>query len=165
MPPFRTVPLSAALVAEVRATRRAPRYGHPAHAEIATGDGPCRLCLHTFRQGDERRLLFTFDPFDGLDPYPAPGPVFVHEDECVPFDAPSGFPDSLRPLPLTLEAYDGERLIVGRERVSDGMVEPAASRLWADGRTKYIHVRNTEAGCYIARLERIGSPGVPARLE
>jgi hypothetical protein len=82
---FRTVPIPAALAHAARETRRSPQYGHPAHRERAAGYGPCRLCLETFRVGEEDRLLFTYNPFDGLDPYPSPGPVFVHADGCEAF--------------------------------------------------------------------------------
>jgi hypothetical protein len=43
---------------------------------------------------------------------------------------------------------------VARERVANGEVEPAIERLFADLDVRYIHVRNTEAGCFIARVER-----------
>ena len=151
--PFRTVPLPPALADEARASRRSPQYGHPAHAEVATGYGPCRVCLDTFRVGEEGRLLFTYDPFAGLDPYPAPGPVFVHERACAPY-AGDGFPDGLRGLPLVLEGYAAGRWLVARERVAGGDVEGAAARLFAHPAVEYVHVRNAEAGCYVARLER-----------
>jgi hypothetical protein len=153
---FRTLPIPAELAARARAEGRSPQYGHPAHRERAAGYGPCRLCLDTFVVGEEDRLLFTYDPFAGLDPYPAPGPVFVHADGCEAFDAPDGFPDALRPLPLTLEAYGAGRWPVARERVEGGDVEGAAGRLFAHPAVLYVHVRNSEAGCYIARLERVG---------
>ena len=152
---FRTVPIPAELAARARAEGRSPQYGHPAHRERAAGYGPCRLCLDTFAIGAEDRLLFTYNPFDGFDPYPSPGPVFVHADGCNAFDAPEGFPDALRPLPLTLEAYGAGRWPVTRERVIDGDVEGAAARLLANPAVLYVHVRNSEAGCYIARLERV----------
>ena len=156
MRPFaiRTVPIAAALAESARREGRSPQYGHPAHRETARGTGPCRLCLDTFRVGEEERLLFTYDPFAGLDPYPAPGPVFVHADGCDAWSAPTGFPDALRTLALTLEGYGDDRWIVARERVTDGDVERSAQRLFAHEAVRYVHVRNTEAGCYIARLER-----------
>jgi hypothetical protein len=153
--PFRTVPIAASVAESARRERRSPQYGHPAHVEVAAGYGPCRLCLTTFRTGEEERLLFTYDPFAGLDPYPSPGPVFVHAAGCEPFGAPAGFPESLRTLPLTLEAYAAGRWLVARERVTDGDVDGATDRLFAHQAVDYIHVRNTEAGCYIARLERV----------
>jgi len=154
---YRTVPISASLAEAARRERRSPQYGHPAHVEVAAGYGPCRLCLDTFRVGAEERLLFTYNPFDGLDRFPAPGPVFVHAVGCSPFAAPSGFAESLRELPLVLEGYAAGRWVVAREPVVHGDVEGAVSRIFAHAAVEYIHVRNAEAGCYIARLERVES--------
>lgn len=155
MDAFRVIALPAAVADAVRGTLRSPGYGHPAHVEVAAGYGPCRSCLRTFRAGEEERVLFTYDPFDGLDPYPSPGPIFIHRDACPRHDGP-GFPEELRALPLTLEGYGADRWIVARERVHDGGVERAAGLLLADARVHYVHVRNTEAGCYVARIERAG---------
>jgi hypothetical protein len=152
---FRTVPIPSALAETARTEARSPQYGHPAHRELAKGTGPCRLCLGTFRVGEEHRLLFTYDPFAGLDPYPSPGPVFVHADGCAAWAEPEGFPEGLRALPLTIEAYAAGRWLVARERVTDGDVEGAVRRLFGHPVVGYLHVRNTEAGCYIARIERI----------
>ena len=152
---FRTVAIPAEVAREARETGRAPRYGHPAHRERATGYGPCRLCLSTFRVHEEDRLLFTYDAFAGLDPYPSPGPIFIHADGCEPFAATEGFPETLRALPLTLEGYGSGRWPIARERVRAGDVEGAAERLFAHSAVAYVHVRNSEAGCYVARLERV----------
>jgi hypothetical protein len=70
--------IPTAVVEAVRATNESPRYRHPVHIEGATGYGPCRHCLQTFKIGEEQRLLFTYDAFDGIDPLPLPGPVFIH---------------------------------------------------------------------------------------
>jgi hypothetical protein len=157
--PFRTVPIPADVAETARREGRSPQYGHPAHTEIATGYGPCRLCLGTFRIGAEERLLFTYDPFAGLDPFPSPGPIFVHAAGCAPFAAPSGFPEPLRALPLVLEGYAPGRWLVARERVLAEDVEGTTGRIFAHDSVAYIHVRNLEAGCYIARLERVPSVG------
>jgi hypothetical protein len=154
MTPFRVLPIPAEIVTEARSSGRSPKYGHPVHTEIATGYGPCRSCLRTFEVGKESRLLFTFDPFDGLDDYPSPGPVFVHHDGCAPFDADGQFPSGLRDLPLTLEGYGRGRWVIARERPAAHGIEDAIERLFAHSDVEYIHVRNTEAGCYIARVVR-----------
>ena len=153
---YRTIPVPDTLSEKVRSTLTAPGYGHPAHVEVATGYGPCRSCLATFAQGEEERILFTYDPFHGIDPYPSPGPVFIHRDPCRPYDG-TAFPEGLRGLPLTLEGYGSDRWIVARERVADGDVDGAVDRLFAHSEVGYIHVRNTEAGCYVARIEREGA--------
>lgn len=150
---YRVIAIPEEFASKVRTTLKAPRYGHPAHVEVAAGYGPCRACLQKFREGEEERILFTFDPFAGLDSYPSPGPVFIHREDCSRYEA-EGFPPQLRDLPLTLEAYGPDRWIVARERVVDGSVDGAVERLFGNVEVEYIHVRNTEAGCYIARIER-----------
>jgi hypothetical protein len=153
MPTFRVVPIPADVAAEVRGTLLAPGYGHPAHVEVAAGYGPCRSCLRTFREGAEERVLFTWDAFAGVDAYPSPGPVFIHRDACDSWSG-DGVPPELRPLPLMLEGYGAGRWLVAREPVRDGRVEEAAERLFANAAVTYVHVRNAEAGCYVARVER-----------
>ncbi len=55
--------ISQELADEVRRTRRAPDYGHPAHLELAqNGTGPCRCCLEPFVIRQEERLLLTYRP-------------------------------------------------------------------------------------------------------
>ena len=161
MSAFRTIPIAAELAERARRDDRSPQYGHPAHRETATGYGPCRLCLERFAVGQEERLLFTYDPFAGLDSYPAPGPIFVHAAGCTPFAAPVGLPEPLRGLPLTLEGYAVGRWLVARERVEGNDVESAAERLFAHAAIEYVHIRNAEAGCYIARLERADATDGP----
>jgi hypothetical protein len=151
---FRVLPIPAALAQEVRATGRSPQYGHPTHTEIATGRGPCRSCLRTFRVGEESRILVTFNPFEGLDSYPSPGPIFLHAEACVPFSGTSRFPEELRSLRLTLEGYGADRWVLARERPSADDVETSIRRLFENPAVRYIHVRSTEAGCYIASVER-----------
>ncbi len=151
---FRVLPIAPALAEEVRSTLKSPQYGHPAHVELATGYGPCRACLRQFRTGEDDRILFTFNPFQGLDEYPSPGPVFIHAKSCASYDKPQIFPEELRSLPLTLEAYGENRWIIARERPSADEIESAVERLLHTSGVRYIHIRNTEAGCFIARIER-----------
>lgn len=150
---FRVIAIPDEVASKARNTLKSPQYGHPAHVETAKGYGPCRSCLKTFRQGEEQRLLFTFNPFEGLDSYPSPGPIFIHRDVCRRYEE-AVFPAALRELPLTLEGYGPGRWLVARERVAHGDVEGTIARLFAHAAVEYIHVRNSEAGCFIAHLER-----------
>ena len=138
----------------VRSSHKSPQYGHPAHAEIAGGTGPCRQCLRTFDVGKERRILFTYNPFEGVDPYPSPGPIFVHEAPCGTYATDHEFPDTLRELPLVLEGYSRNRWIAARERVDDGAAEAAIAKVFADPSIEYIHIRHGQAGCFIAHIAR-----------
>lgn len=139
---------------QVRRTMKSPGYGHPAHREIAAGYGPCRLCLKAFEIGREERILFTLDPFYSLEDLPLPGPVFIHAEACTRYDERSGFPDFLRIHALTLNAYAKGRRLVTQTYVTDGMVEAALDRAFSRSDVDYVHVRDTEAGCYDLRVER-----------
>lgn len=151
---YRVVPVAPEVARQVRETLTAPGYGHPAHLEVAQGYGPCRVCLHTFREGEEARILFTYDPFAGREPFPLPGPIFIHERECAPYSEDSRFPDGLRFIPLTFNAYGQGRRLLAQVRSGDGRVEEIVDGLFAEPGIAYIHVLNTEAGCFIARLDR-----------
>jgi hypothetical protein len=150
---FRVLPIDSKLAEQVRSTLKSPQYGHPAHVELATGYGPCRACLKQFRQGEEDRILFTYNPFQNLDEYPSPGPVFIHAHSCQSYNDLPVFPEELRSLPLTLEAYGENRWIIARERPAADEIESSIERLLQTSGVRYIHVRNTEAGCFIAQIE------------
>jgi len=154
MPPFRVVAIPAEIAEAVRATRLAPVYSHPAHAEIATGYGPCRLCLRDFVIGRDRRLLFTYDCFHGKEDLPLPGPVFIHESACDRYPEDAGFPADSRRRPLTRNAYGRRRKLVAQEYVRDGAVEPILARLLDSNDVDYVHVHDTNAGCFDFTVER-----------
>jgi hypothetical protein len=154
MTDFRTLAIATSVAEAVRSTLISPRYGHPAHLEVAGGYGPCRHCLRAFRIGEEKRILFTHDPFEGLETLPLPGPVFVHAEACERYPEDGGFPEELRTHSLTFNAYARGRRLVAQEYVADGAVDAAASRLLARPEVDYVHVRDTEAGCYDLRIER-----------
>src|SRR5881398_2326623 len=82
MVPIRIVAIPTEIAEKVRQTMRASFHRFPAHAELATDDAPCRHCLRTFAVGKDRRILFTYDRFAGVEDLPQPGPVYIHEDSC-----------------------------------------------------------------------------------
>jgi uncharacterized protein DUF1203 len=81
---YRVSGISEQLAQTVRSTLQSPQHGHPAHVEVASGYAPCRQCLTTFNQGQEERILFTFQPFVSPGALPAPGPVFIHREALPP---------------------------------------------------------------------------------
>ena len=132
--------------------RRDPVWGHPVLTEPATGFGPCRLCLRTFREG-ELRTLFTHDSYAGVSEFPQPGPVYIHADGCDRYDG-DGFPPELRALELTFEGLAAGPTVVALERTPGEGVEDVIERLLDLPDVDYVNVRNTEAGCFVARIER-----------
>jgi hypothetical protein len=154
-PSFRVAAIPTKVAKMVRSSMRSPGYGHPAHAEVATGYGPCRHCLRDFEVGKDRRILFTYDPFHGIEPLPLPGPVFIHQEQCERFpDQGDSFPEDLRTHRLTVVAYGYGRRVLSEVHVDDGKVEAVITRLLERDDVKYLHVRDTEAGCYDFRIER-----------
>lgn len=154
---FQLRPIPDRIARQVRERLKSPQYGHPAHVEVATGYGPCRSCLRTFVQGEEKRILFTYNPFDGLSSYPSPGPIFIHEQPCVPFSSGAEFDPALRKIPLVLEGFGQNRSLIAEERFSDGNFEDRVENLFRNPQVHYIHLRNGEAGCFIARIEPVKS--------
>jgi len=154
MPPIRVVAIPTEVAETVRATLRAPIYGFPAHAELATDDAPCRHCLRTIVANQDRRILFTYDRFAGVESLPQPGPIYVHADSCPRYTEDAGFPEELRGSPRTLEAYSRGRRLVAQEYVADGKFEPAIEKLLALSNVDYLQVNSTTAGCFTFRITR-----------
>ncbi len=158
MIPIRIVAIPTEVADKVRRTMRAPFHRFPAHAELAKDNAPCRHCLRTFAVGKDRRILFTYDRFEGVEALPQPGPVYVHEDSCGRYEGDSGFPEELRGSPRTLEAYGRGRRLLGQEYVNDGKFEAAVEKLFDLAEVDYIQVNSTTAGCFTFRIERADRP-------
>ncbi len=154
MLPIRIVAIPTEVAETVRATLRAPVYGFPAHAEVATDAAPCRHCLRTFVVGEDRRILFVYDRFNGVESLPQPGPVYVHADACTRYSEDAGFPEELRGSPRTLEAYAHGRRLLAQEYVADGKFESVIEKLLAQSDVDYLQVNSTTAGCFTFRIER-----------
>ena len=154
MLPIRIVAIPTEVAKSVRATLRAPVYGFPAHAEVATDDAPCRHCLRTFIAGKDRRILFTYDRFAGVESLPQPGPIYVHAEACERYAEQNGFPEELRESPRTVEAYGRGRRLLAQEHVSNGIFEPVIEKLFSSPEVDYLQVNSTTAGCFTFRIER-----------
>jgi len=152
---LRVVALSTMTVRKVLSTMKAPGYGHPAHTEVATGHGPCRHCLKPFAVGQDKRTLFTCNPFYELAEVPLPGPVFVHAEICERYDEASGYPKELKPYAVALDGYDVEQRVVIQRRAGAGAQESAVCEMLEEPRVAYVMVRDLEAGCFDFRVERM----------
>ncbi len=98
MSELRIIAIASELADQVRATMVSPGYGHPVTTKVATGLGPCRHCLQPFAVGEETRLLFTLNPFDGVASIPQPGPVFLHKEACKRHREEDEYPEGLLQL-------------------------------------------------------------------
>ncbi len=98
--------------------------------------------------------MFTYDPFREVGHPPLPGPVYIHAKNCERSTAQQSFPEEYRGRLLTLAAYGDDLKLLQEQRLTIGNEDEEAKKLFADPAVKYIHVRSTEAGCYLFRLER-----------
>jgi hypothetical protein len=150
---FKVKPISPDITDQVRQTLVSPQYKSlKAFVDIATGYGPCRSCLKTFDQGTDKRLFFTYNAFEGRADLPDPGPIFIHGHECKAYDA-DVFPPDLRQLPMLFEGFDARGDLITRERADREELETQITGILASPLVEYIHIRNAEAGCFIARIE------------
>ena len=150
---YRVIPISRDAADEVRRNMVSPFGKLPASSSVATGYGPCRSCLKTFRQGEEERIYITYDPFAGISKLPLPGPVFIHTEECAEY-SDRGFPKELRSIPLILEGFGGNSRLVRGEPVSIDSVDEQIEEILDADEVEVIHIRNAEAGCFIAKIQR-----------
>lgn len=157
MSAFRVIAIPTKTAQAVRETLASPFAEHPVHREVARGHGPCRHCLQNFRIGEENRLLLTYDPFAPLGAPPLPGPVFIHDVPCERYAEDAGVPGNLSDQSLTLNAYGHPRELVAREYCLGSELEAIAGRILDRSDVDFIHVRDTDAGCYDFRLERFAS--------
>jgi len=151
---FQVVAIPTEISESVRKTGRAPKYGFPARRETAAGRAPCRHCLRLIRINEEELYLFTYDPFSESGVPALPGPVYIHAEACERSHGASSIPEEYRGRLLTFEAYGHDRKLIEEHRLTNGKEDEEAGRLFADENVQYIHVRSTEAGCYLFRLER-----------
>jgi hypothetical protein len=159
MLPIRIVAISTEVADDVRSSLQAPVYGFPAHAELATDAAPCRHCLRAFIVGKDRRILFTYNRFAGIESLPQPGPIYVHAESCERYAEDAGFPEELRGSPRTVEAYARGRRLLAQEYVADGRFEPVIDSLFARTDVDYLQVNSTTAGCFTFRIERARAAG------
>lgn len=153
MSEYHVLGLDDVITHEVRRTLRSPQYGHAALVELAAGTGPCRACLHPFRVGEEERVLFTYRPDGGTDGLGAPGPVFIHAQDCERYRG-SRFPPALSGFEVILEARSAGNRVPYAQHASGADVDRVIDALLADADVEYVNVRHATAGCHIARVER-----------
>jgi Protein of unknown function (DUF1203) len=150
---YKVIPIPSEVAESVRKNMISPQYKHTAFASIATGYGPCRSCLKVFDEGCEERILFTYNSFEGLSSLPLPSPIFIHKNDCEPFSG-EGFPQDLIDLPLLFEAFGENSELIKREKVERRKIDEQIKACLNLPKVRYVNIRNAEAGCFIARIER-----------
>lgn len=149
---YKIIPIPSEIAESVRENLKSPQYGHPATVDVAKGYGPCRSCLKTFNQGQEERILFTYNSFAGLSNLPLPSPIFIHKDNCKEYSENS-FPMDLIDIPMLLEGFGENSELIKREPVKRNEIDEQIEKILDLPKVLYVNIRNAEAGCFIARIE------------
>jgi len=145
-----------------KSARRIQNGGKDANgqvAERAVSDGsglPCRHCLQEIDAGADY-LILAFRPFPDLHPYAELGPIFLHAEECPPYQADDELPVVLENRESALiKGYTGDdRIKYGTGRVVEsGKIATQAADIFADPDVAYIHVRSAQNNCYSCRIDR-----------
>ena len=151
---YRVVAISEEMSNEVRRTMTSPFGKLPAWSAVANGYGPCRSCLKTFRQGEEERIYITYNPFHGVSDLPLPGPVFIHTEQCEEHSS-GEFPTHLLEIPMLFEGFGERSRLVRSEPVENERIDEQIGEILGAEGVEFIHLRNAEAGCFIAKIERV----------
>lgn len=128
------------------------------HRVAKSGDGfPCRRCQANSSAGDVMRLI-SYNPFDDteggrMSPYSAPGPIFVHDKECITY-AGSELAESHRPRTFSVRGYDASHMTVDVRQVNGKEVDERAKEMFENKDLQYIHAYNTLHGCFAFKIAR-----------
>lgn len=155
---FRIVPVPAELAERVRTSRR-DEYGNNVLEQVATGYGPCRLTLRAFRPGEDRRLLLTYSPFAQEGLYAERGPIFISATDTEPYADVHRFPPEIKAdpvnFPLSLLGYSVDHRMNFTQLVGDRDIDQLIDDVFEQRpEVAYLHVRNSEACCFICAVER-----------
>ncbi len=113
---------------------------------------PCRISLTDSEEGDELLLVnYEHHPVDS--PYRMRFAIYVRRGEET-YDAVDQVPGQLRIRQLAVRSFDSDGMMVGWELVDGQRLEAAIERLFAEPRSKYLHVHYAAPGCYAARIDR-----------
>lgn len=129
--------------------------GQAALTRRAQGQGnPCRHCLQLIEAGDDK-LVLSYRPFTGLQPYAESGPIFLHARDCERYDADALPPWFAAMAPALVRGYDANDWIVYETgSVVDGReLEAACRRILANASVAYVHIRS-KFNCFQCRVER-----------
>lgn len=114
---------------------------------------PCRVSLREAAPG-QSVILAAYEHQSAHSPYRASGPIFVVEGGSAAARFENEVPPVVRTRLMSVRAYDADDLIVDAEVIEGALIEQAITRMFADGRVRYLHLHNARRGCYSCRVDR-----------
>ena len=158
MSKFKIVPLSKEFAAKIRNEKK-DDFGNEIIEQIATAKGPCRVSLKPFKVGEDVRILLSHSPFTEQNIFNQPGPIFISKKEVEPYSDIHRFPPEIKnnkeSFPLSLIGYSKKQNMIFTQLVGDDDVDLLIEKIFDENpKVDYLHVRNSEACCYICKVER-----------
>lgn len=156
---FKIVPLGKEYAAKIRKERK-DDFGNEVIEQVATGKGPCRISLKPFKVGEDSRLLLSHSPFTEQNAFNQQGPIFINSEDVEPYNDVHRFPREIKSnkesFPLSLIGYSKKQNMVFTQLVGDDDVDILIEKIFNENpKVEYLHVRNSEACCYICKVERL----------
>jgi hypothetical protein len=133
------------------ATRAAVRVRADRHPGF-----PCRVSLRDARVG-ETLLLVNYEHLKVATPYRSRHAIFVLENATEAQLEVGEIPEVLRSRLLSLRAFDNTGMMIDADVMQGRELAPAIHRMFATRSVQYLHVHNAKAGCFAARIERVGT--------
>jgi len=159
MKKFKIVPLSIEYAKKIKESRK-DDFQHEVTEQVARGYGPCRVSLKPFKIGEEKRLLLSHSPFAIDNAFNQPGPIFISSDEVEAYSDIYRFPPEIKAdkihFPLSLIGYSKGQKMVFTRLVGDDDVDELIPIIFEEHpEVDFLHARNSEACCYLCKIERV----------
>ncbi len=158
MSKFKVLPIKTEITQAIRETM-IDQEGHQLSVSIANenGYGPCRSCLKQFAAG-ERRIVFSYSPNAVDHPYNETGPIFIHAEACEPYRETDSFPPEVEngriKFPLVFRAYNEKGVMIDAVLQNGMSASGTIESIFENGNVAFAHVRNAQAGCFVAHVDR-----------
>ncbi|MEW7291244.1 DUF1203 domain-containing protein [Aquimarina sp. 2304DJ70-9] len=156
---FRIIPLTEEYASRIRKTK-VDDFGHKTIEQVATGLGPCRVSLEPFEPKKDQRILIRHSPFEKDNAFNQSGPIFIHKKEVESYKDIHQFPSEIKAdkknFPLSLIGYSEDQKMIFTKMVGNEDVDLLIPKIFQEHlEIAYLHARNSEAGCYICKIERV----------
>jgi hypothetical protein len=98
-------------------------------------------------------ILFPYTSIPPGHPYSETGPIFVHVERCLRYQATDEYPEDFR-SGRAFRAYDGNYNMIGAEVATGNQPEAVIERLLQDPKTEFVDARSVTRGCFTFRIQR-----------
>lgn len=159
MKKFKIVPLFQEFARQIWETN-IDNFGNQVYEQLAMGKGSCRVSLKPFNVNQDIRLVFAYSPFSEHNAFNQSGPIFIHKNEVEQYSDLYNFPTEIKAdkenFPLSLIGYSKEQKMIFTKLVGYNDIDLLIAEIFETKcDVEYLHARNSEACCFICKIERV----------